>query len=71
MKYLIQLVTPPSSTVLDPFTGSGSTGMAAVELGHKFVGCELDPAYVDIAQKRIKGWNKPPNDKFGELFEER
>jgi site-specific DNA-methyltransferase (adenine-specific) len=44
MKYLIKLVTPPGGTVLDPFNGSGSTGMAAVELGHPYIGCELDPA---------------------------
>lgn len=58
MKYLIKLVTPPGGTVLDPFNGSGSTGMAAVELGYNYIGCELDPAYVDIAMKRIAAWNK-------------
>jgi site-specific DNA-methyltransferase (adenine-specific) len=56
MKYLIKLVTPPGGTVLDPFNGSGSTGMAAVELGHPYIGCELDPAYVEIAEKRIAAW---------------
>jgi hypothetical protein len=58
MRWLINLVTPKNSKVLDPFTGSGSTGMAAVELGHEFVGCELDPNYVAIAKKRIEGWIK-------------
>ncbi len=58
MKYLIKLVTPPNSRVLDPFCGSGSTGMAAVELGHEFVGCDLDPNYVDISNRRIAGWLK-------------
>ena len=61
MRYLIELVTPPNSMILDPFTGSGSTGMAACELGHTFVGCELDPNYVEIAEKRIEGWLKPNN----------
>ena len=56
MKYLIRLVTPANSTVLDPFMGSGTTGMASRELGHTFVGCELDPAYVTIADRRIEGW---------------
>ena len=56
MRYLIKLVTPPNSRVLDPFCGSGSTGMAAVELGHEFVGIELDPRYCDIARRRIQGW---------------
>jgi DNA modification methylase len=56
MRYLIQLVTPAGSRVLDPFMGSGSTGMAARELGHTFVGIDLDPAYVSIAERRILGW---------------
>jgi len=58
MKYLIKLITPPGGTVLDPFNGSGSTGCAAVELGHTYIGCELDPAYVDIANRRIAAWLK-------------
>lgn len=70
MKYLIKLVTPPNSTVLDPFNGSGSTGMAAVELGHTYIGCELDPNYVEIAKTRIKAWNTVEYDNnFKELFE--
>ena len=56
MRYLIRLITPPGGTVLDPFNGSGSTGCAAVELGHEYIGCELDPAYVEIAKKRIEAW---------------
>lgn len=66
MKYLIRLVTPPNGKVLDPFTGSGSTGMAAVELGHEFTGCELDPNYVNIAETRIRAWN---DHGLGPLFE--
>ena len=68
MKYLIKLVTPPNGIVLDPFNGSGSTGMAAVELGHTYIGCELDPAYVDIATRRITAWNTP--ESTGTTFEE-
>jgi hypothetical protein len=68
MKYLIKLITPPGGIVLDPFNGSGSTGCAAVELGHEYIGCELDPAYVDIALKRIAAWNKQ-DTIFEELFE--
>ena len=56
MKYLIRLITPAGGTVLDPFSGSGSTGCAAVELGLEYIGCELDPAYVDIARTRIDAW---------------
>ena len=56
MKYLIKLVTPAGGTVLDPFNGSGSTGMAAVELGYTYIGCELDPNYVEISKRRIEAW---------------
>ena len=69
MKYLIKLVTPPGGTVLDPFNGSGSTGCAAVELGHPYIGCELDPKYVEIAKKRIEAWYKETYDPAKELFE--
>jgi len=40
-------------TVFDPFAGSGTTGVACVELGRKFIGCEIDERYFDIACKRI------------------
>ena len=54
MRYLCRLVTPPGGTVLDPFMGSGSTGMAAEVEGFDFVGIELDPDYFAIAEQRIK-----------------
>jgi DNA modification methylase len=69
MKYLIKLITPPGGTVLDPFNGSGSTGCAAVELGYDYVGCELDPAYVEISLKRIDAWTKD-TVHFNSLFKE-
>lgn len=53
MRYLCRLVTPPGGTVLDPFTGSGSTGRGAILEGFKFIGCELDPDYIAIARQRI------------------
>lgn len=53
MEYLCRLVTPPNGVILDPFTGSGSTGVAAIQLGYQFIGIELDPAYAEIAEKRI------------------
>ena len=55
MKYLIKLVTPPNGRVLDPFNGSGSTGMAAVELGYEYIGIEQDPKYCEISGQRIEG----------------
>lgn len=54
MEYLIKLVTPPSGIVLDPFMGSGSTGVAAKSLGFEFVGCEMNDDYFEIAKKRIE-----------------
>jgi site-specific DNA-methyltransferase (adenine-specific) len=54
MRYLVKLITPPNGTVLDPFTGSGSTGKGAVIEGFNFIGIELDPDYVAIATARIQ-----------------
>ena len=54
MRYLCRLVTPPNGTVLDPFTGSGSTGKAAVLEGFNFLGIEQSAEYVEIAKARIK-----------------
>lgn len=70
MEYLIKLITPPGGTVLDPFNGSGSTGMAATGLGYNYIGCELDPAYVDISLKRIEAWLKKDEPKASPVFEE-
>lgn len=53
MAYLCRLVTPPGGIVLDPFMGSGSTGKAAMREGFRFIGCELDAAYLEIAKSRI------------------
>ena len=53
MRYLVRLVTPKGGKVLDPFMGSGSTGCAAVLEGFDFVGIDITPEYVAIAQKRI------------------
>ena len=53
MRNLIRLVTPLGGTVLDPFTGSGSTGKAAILEGMQFVGCELTPEYLPIIEGRI------------------
>ena len=53
MRYLCRLVTPPGGTVLDPFMGSGSTGVAAQDEGFSFTGIEADPSYFDIACKRL------------------
>ena len=54
MKYLCRLVTPKGGTVLDPFMGSGSTGMAAKDEGFEFIGIEKEKEYYKIAEQRIK-----------------
>lgn len=53
MAWLCRLVTPPGGIVLDPFMGSGSTGIAAVRHGFRFVGIEQSPEYFDIACRRV------------------
>lgn len=45
---------PDAETILDPFMGSGTTGVAAVQMGRKFIGIEKEPKYFDIACKRIE-----------------
>jgi site-specific DNA-methyltransferase (adenine-specific) len=58
MRYLCRLVTPPNGTVLDPFTGSGSTGKAATLEGFNFIGIEQSPEYIEIAKARIESVTK-------------
>lgn len=55
MSYLIRLVTPPGGKVLDPFMGSGSTGVAALEEGMGFVGIEKDEESYETAKRRVNG----------------
>lgn len=56
MRWLVRLVTPPDGLVLDPFTGSGTTGIACSLEGFRFVGIEQDPEYAAIAEARIEHW---------------
>ena len=58
MAYLCRLITPPGGIVLDPFMGSGSTGIAALLEGFNFIGFDLDPDYVKIAEARIANYEK-------------
>jgi site-specific DNA-methyltransferase (adenine-specific) len=53
MRYLVKLVTPPDGIVLDPFLGSGTTAIAALNTGRFFIGIEKEEKYVEIARKRI------------------
>ena len=54
MAYLCLLVTPPGGVILDPFMGSGSTGVAALREGFRFIGIEREAEYFDIAKHRIE-----------------
>ena len=54
MNWLINKATLKGETVLDPFMGSGTTGVAAINLGRKFIGIEIEPKYFEIACKRIE-----------------
>ena len=53
MRHYVENGSDPGDTVLDPFMGSGTTGVAAVRLGRKFIGIETERKYFDIACKRI------------------
>lgn len=60
MRWLVKLVTPPGGVVLDPFMGSGSTGIAAALEGFDFIGIEREPEYMPIARERIAWWAEHP-----------
>jgi DNA modification methylase len=58
MRWCVEQVK--GETILDPYMGSGTTGVAAIQLGRKFIGIEIDPGYFDIACKRIsEAWAQP------------
>jgi site-specific DNA-methyltransferase (adenine-specific) len=63
MQYLVRLVTPPNGKVLDPFCGSGTTGIACKLEGFEFVGIEQDPEYSKIAEARIQNWVEEKEQK--------
>ena len=54
MEWCVAKYTSPGDTILDPFMGSGTTGVAALRTGRKFIGIELDPDYFKIAEERIR-----------------
>lgn len=76
MRWAIQKLPDAARTIVDPFMGSGTTGVAAIKLGRKFIGIEIDPPYFDIACKRIQGaldapdmFIEPPAKAKQEAFE--
>ena len=54
MSWIINKYTKPGDVILDPFMGSGTTGVACVQLGRDFIGCEIDREYFEIAKKRMQ-----------------
>jgi DNA modification methylase len=69
MQYLVRMITPPNGIVLDPFCGSGTTGIACKLEGFDFVGMEQDAEYCKIAEARIMNYEEEPEDQL-ELIEE-
>jgi site-specific DNA-methyltransferase (adenine-specific) len=67
MRYLIKLVTPAGGIVLDPFTGSGSTGKAALLDGYQFVGIELTADYLPIIEGRLRWADQERRDQVEAL----
>ena len=53
MRMMVERLTHPGQVIFDPFMGSGTTGVAAIQLGRKFIGCEINPEYFAIAERRI------------------
>ena len=65
VEYIINLASISSDTILDPFMGSGTTGVACVQTGRKFIGIEIDPGYFEIARQRIEA---AQNEMIQETF---
>lgn len=73
IKKFVRVASPPQSVILDPFMGSGTTGVACMELDRQFIGIELEEKYFEICQKRILNTqveNKEKTSKEGWLFDE-
>lgn len=69
MRELVDLFSEPDELILDPFAGSGSTGIAALALGRRFVGFELSPEYHAIACRRLRGDEAKPRPEQPSLFD--
>jgi len=72
--WLVSVAAEPGGLILDPFMGSGTTGVACVKLGRRFVGIEIDPGYFEIACQRIRDayaqgdlFREPPKRKVEQL----
>ena len=70
MEYLIRLITPKVGIVLDPFAGSGTTGIAAINLKVKYILIEREADYIPIINARLQHWQNKKDHEPGDLFEE-
>jgi DNA modification methylase len=61
MEWALSIASRPADTILDPFMGSGTTGIAALKLGRRFIGIEIEPKYFDIACRRIEEATRQPD----------
>lgn len=70
MEYLIRLITPKGGIVLDPFAGSGTTGIAAINLKVNYILIEREADYIPIINNRLQHWQNKKDHEPGDLFEE-
>lgn len=63
IKKYIKICSKPGDIILDPYMGAGTTGIACAKMGRRFIGCEINPVYFDIACRRIEEVYKQ-----GEMF---
>lgn len=68
MLQLVRDFTEPGDLVLDPFTGSGTTGVACLSLGRRFIGWEIDEAFFEVACRRLRGERAAPRPEQPSLF---
>lgn len=69
MEDLIRDFTDPDEIVIDPFCGSGTTGLACIRLGRRFIGIDRDPTFAALASDRIAGRWVPPSDLQTSIFD--
>ena len=69
LRRIVEATAPEGGLVLDPFCGSGTTGVAAVRLGRRFLGIEQDPTWLGLARARLEAETeshaRPPDERFG------
>ena len=67
LERILRASCPPDSVVLDPFNGSGTTGVAAIRGGHRYIGIEREKEYADLSVQRFEAELPPPKLKRAKL----